>query len=138
MMKKLDPGAAEAVSKAISDPSQRRILACTASKAKSVEEISSETGIPLATCYRHVHALRDARLLAVKEIVLTDSGKKFEKFLRTFRHLRISLENDGLSVWDDDPPISRKILVAGPRLLVASTVSRQRSKNQRADNFPHS
>ncbi len=109
MMKKLEPEVAEAVSKAISNPSQRKILASTAMKAKSVEEICSETGIPLATGYRDVHALRDMGLLTIAEVVLTDSGKKYEKFIRAFKHLRISLDGDGLSVWDDDPPAVLRI-----------------------------
>ncbi len=105
MMKKLEPGVAEAVARAISDETERKILVSTAGKAKSIEEISVETKIPLATCYRKVHTLTSLGLLAVEKIVVTDAGKKFEKFSRTFRHLRISLDKEGLSVWDDDPPM---------------------------------
>jgi hypothetical protein len=112
MMKKLEPEVAEAVSRAIGNVSQRKILSCIAMKAKSVEEIASETGIPLATCYRDVHALRDMKLLAVGEIILNSSGKKYEKFIRTFKHLRISLDSDGISVWDDDPPVTPTSAIA--------------------------
>jgi hypothetical protein len=105
MMKKLEPAVAEAVARAISDETERKILISTNGSAKSVEEISAETGIPLSTCYRAVHELVSLRLMNVKETIVTEKGKKFEKFIRTFKHLHISLDAEGLLVWDDDPPI---------------------------------
>jgi hypothetical protein len=113
-MKKLDPQVAESVAKAITDEAARKILVCTASESKTVEEISSETGIPLATCYRKVAELVRYELLAVEKIVLPARGKKVEKFKRTFRHLRISLDGNGLAVWDDDSPIIPFIEAAPP------------------------
>ena len=104
-MKRLEPGAAEAVATAISLEIDRKILISTATEPRSVEEISFETGIPLATCYRKVHELMRDSLLGVEKIVVIGTGRKVEKYKRTFRHLRISLDSEGLSVWDDDPPI---------------------------------
>ena len=64
-MKRLEPGTAEAVATAISLEIDRKILISTATEPRSGEEISIETGIPLATCYRKVNELMRDSLLGV-------------------------------------------------------------------------
>lgn len=84
--------------KAISDEYTRRIICNTMSEAKSIEEIKQESGIPISTCYRRVHSLVDIHLLRIENIVITSSGKKFEKFRSVISGATISLVSGELEI----------------------------------------
>ena len=61
------------------------------SEAKSVEEIKHESSIPISTCYRRVHDLIDLRLLRVESTIITDAGKKFERYRSVISGATVSL-----------------------------------------------
>ena len=88
------------VLRAVSDEYARTILASTLSQAKSVEDISNQTGIPVSTCYRRVHELVSLHLLKLEKIVITDTGKKYETFRSILKNAKIGLSSAGELVVD--------------------------------------
>ena len=62
--------------KAISDVPCNMIMRAAISKGKSVEEICSETGVPLSTAYRKVREMTESGLIFVERITVSDEGKK--------------------------------------------------------------
>ena len=89
--KKLDPQIIKAVARAISNETERKILASTIAKAKSIEEISSETRIPLETCREKVLELANLGLL-VSENDSDLYGHRIEKYRRASLHIVVDRE----------------------------------------------
>jgi len=65
-----------ALLKAISDAPCNMIMRSAISKGKSVEEICSETGVPISTAYRKIRELTESGLIFIEHIIVTDVGKK--------------------------------------------------------------
>jgi len=59
-------GNASRVKASKAGPEELRILAFLVSAAKSIEEISRETNVPLQTCYRIIDRLIDVGLIAAE------------------------------------------------------------------------
>ena len=88
----------DSVLRALSDSYERKIVCATITSAKSIEEISRENGIPVSTCYRRAHELVDLHLLRIEQIIITNSGKKYETFRSNLKGAKITLSDGGLSV----------------------------------------
>lgn len=93
--------------KVISDEYMRRIICSTIVEAKSIEEIKQESGIPISTCYRRVHDLVNLRLLKVESTIITDMGKKFERYRSTISGATVSLLSGELTV---DVEVNPKVM----------------------------
>jgi len=97
-MQILDDGKARTMIGILSDKYSRSILFSTTSGPKSVEEVSRETKIPISTCYRRIHDMREQGVLVIDRIVLTDDGRKFEMYKSAIKDARINIENGKMSV----------------------------------------
>jgi len=93
-----DPLMARAILEAMSDDVSRKILSSTISKAKPVEEISAESGIPPSTTYRRVQELSQMGLILVERIVISGSGKRYSLFRSAFRGVIAEMDSHELHV----------------------------------------
>jgi len=94
-MKTLDPLEA---SRLVTDEYSAKILVATFKKPKSAIDLSREYGIPIAACYRRIHALEQAGLLACVERALTRKGKRISLYQSQLRNAYIFFENGTLRV----------------------------------------
>jgi predicted transcriptional regulator len=62
--------------KALSDAPCNMIMRSAVSKGKSVEEICSETGVPLSTAYRKIREMTESGLIFIERVLVSDAGKK--------------------------------------------------------------
>jgi len=97
-MQILDDSKAKTMIGILSDRYSRSILFATTSDAKSVEEVSKETKIPISTCYRRIHDMRQQGVLVIDRIVLTNDGRKFEMYKSAIKDARINVEGGKMSV----------------------------------------
>ncbi len=88
----------EAVLQSIADGFARKILLSTMLQEKSVEEISRENGIPISTCYRRVQELLSLRLLRIEHTIISDSGKKYERFKSAVSNATVTFSSGEISV----------------------------------------
>ena len=88
----------EAMLYAMANEYTRKIISSTISKAKSVEEIASENGIPMSTCYRRIRELLSLRILRVERTIITAEGKKHETFRSVVRDAKVNFTPTELSV----------------------------------------
>lgn len=95
----------------MADSYARKVLAACVRKAKAVKELSDETGLPLATTYRHVHRLVEAGLLVVERSALTPDGKRYELYRARIRSARIELDPSGERVaWEPNEPVEERLM----------------------------
>lgn len=87
------------LSRLIADEYSGRILSLTFNQPRSVQEVCSLSGIPIAVAYRRMNALEAAGLVKCTRIELSPSGKKCKYFLcqidvarLTFREGRFEVE----------------------------------------------
>ena len=97
-MQILDDDKARAMIGILSDKYSRSILFSTTVGPKSVEEVSKETKIPISTCYRRIHDMREQGVLVIDRIVLTNDGRKFEMYKSAIKDARINIEGGKMSV----------------------------------------
>ena len=88
----------EAIAGPFFDVRIRRILLASMRKARTMEELSRLSGIPLGSCYRKVHALVRGHLLRVSSFVLTPEGKKLALYRCGFDKVSVSLKSSGFSL----------------------------------------
>lgn len=100
----------DAVAGALADPYSRRVLAVSVRKAKSVKDISQETGLPLPTTYRHVNVLAESGLLVVERSALTPDGKRYDLYRSRIRSARIELDGSGEHVtWEANDSVESRL-----------------------------
>lgn len=100
----------ENVAEALADSYARRILAVCVRKAKSVKDISHETGLPLPTTYRQVNRLEEAGLLVVERSAMTPDGKRYDLFRSRIRAARIEMDGAGERVsWEPNEAIEERL-----------------------------
>lgn len=92
-----DPTAA-AIMRAVSDEPSRTILTSIISSGKSIEEITTENGVPVSTTYRRVHELCKKGLIIVERVKVTKNGKRRSIYRSVFRGARIDVENGRVQV----------------------------------------
>ncbi len=68
-------------SRLVTDEYSAKILVATFKKAKSAIDLSREYGIPIAACYRRIHALERAGLIRCTERALTQKGKRISLYM---------------------------------------------------------
>jgi predicted transcriptional regulator len=85
-------------SRLITDEYSAKILVATYKKPKSAIELSREYGIPIAACYRRIHALEKAGLIRCTERALTQKGKRISLYLSQLKNAYIFFENGKLRV----------------------------------------
>jgi hypothetical protein len=93
----IEQEAKEALLGAFADYYMRKILLSTVPRAKSILEISDDTGIPISTCYRRVRDLLNFRLLGIERTVLSN-GRKYETFRSRVKDATVNLSSDEISV----------------------------------------
>lgn len=99
------------VAEALSDPYARRVLAVCVRLAKPVKDISQETGLPLATAYRHVNALVEHGVLVVERSAMTADGKKYDLYRARVRSARIEIDAEGEHiVWEPNEAIEERLM----------------------------
>jgi len=87
-----------AVLLAMSDGYMRRILSSIISEAKSVDQISKESGVPASTCYRRIHQLLGLALVRIEKTIIRPEGKKYETFRSAVADVKISFSSQELSI----------------------------------------
>ncbi len=85
-------------SRLITDEYSAKILVATFKKPRSAIELSREYGIPIAACYRRIHALEKAGLLNCVERALTQKGKRISLYMSQLKNAYIFFENGRLRV----------------------------------------
>lgn len=100
----------EVVAEALSDAYARRVLAVCVKAAKPVKDISHETGLPLATAYRHVNQLVEAGVLVIERSAMTEDGKKYDLYRSRVRSARIEIDASGERiVWEPNEAIEERL-----------------------------
>jgi len=97
-MQILDDDKARAMIGILSDRYSRSILFSMSLGPKSVEEVSRETKIPISTCYRRIHDMREQGVIVIDRIVLTNDGRKFEVYKSAIKDARINIEGGKMTV----------------------------------------
>src|SRR5439155_904971 len=85
-------------SRLVTDEYSAKILVATFKKAKSAIDLSREYGIPIAACYRRIHALERAGLIRCTERALTQKGKRISLYMSQLKNAYIFFENGRLRV----------------------------------------
>ncbi|MCL5066905.1 MAG: winged helix-turn-helix domain-containing protein [Thaumarchaeota archaeon] len=83
---------------ALADEEILKILNAAMLRAKPVNEIIKETGIPHTTAYRKVNWLLEQGLLAVQRIHITPDGKKFSEVRSTLKSFNVRYELNSVIV----------------------------------------
>lgn len=101
----------EVVAGVLSDPYERRILAVCIRSPKAVKDISQETGLPLATAYRHVSRLMEAGVLVIERSAMTPDGKKYDLYRSRVRLARIEMDAAGERVtWEPNEAVEERLV----------------------------
>ncbi len=87
----------EKIIKLLTDGYAIKILAATKHDMKSAIELSQELNVPIAACYRRLHALRSMGLVDVVEKITT-RGKKIRYYKSKIKKADIKIENNHLVV----------------------------------------
>ena len=115
-----EQGRAQSIAQTFCDEYSKRVILCTNSGSKSIEEICEETGIPTSTCYRRIRALLDSGFLRLERTSSPDFTREHDRYRSTFLKLSMRFENGCLTVEVDQqtlPPASAdSLLVATPAI----------------------
>lgn len=107
---RFEPVREDAVREAISDSSSRRILVACMRDPRPVKAISDDTGIPLATAYRHVHALEEDGLLILERSAISEDGKRYDLYRSRLHRASLVISPDGVSVsWDVEAAVEDRL-----------------------------
>lgn len=85
-------------SQLIMDEYAAKILIATYRRPKNAIELSQRLGIPIAACYRRIHALENAQLLTCVERVLTQKGKRISVYISELKNAHIFMEDGKVRV----------------------------------------
>lgn len=86
------------LAKLLTDEYCAKILIATSRKPKSALELAERFGIPVAQCYRRIHALEEAGLLKAVERVLTQQGKRIYLYKSLVKSMMIYYEGTKVKV----------------------------------------
>ena len=86
------------VTQTIMDEYSARILLGTFDRPASAIELGRRFGIPIAACYRRIHALEKAGLVRCTERALTQKGKRISLYMSQLKNAYIFFENGKLRV----------------------------------------
>ncbi|HTD81091.1 MAG TPA: winged helix-turn-helix domain-containing protein [Thermoplasmata archaeon] len=85
-------------SRLVTDEYSAKILVATFKRPRSAIDLSREYGIPIAACYRRIHALEKAGLVRCTERALTQKGKRISLYMSQLKNAYIFFENGKLRV----------------------------------------
>ena len=85
-------------SRLVTDEYSAKILVATFKRPRSAIDLSREYGIPIAACYRRIHALEKAGLVRCTERALTQKGKRISMYMSQLKNAYIFFENGRLRV----------------------------------------
>jgi hypothetical protein len=85
-------------SRYVSDKYTMMIIAACAYAPRSAQALSLAYDIPIAACYRKIHALEQAGLLSCEERMLTREGKRIKLYRSHVKRIGLNFENGRLSV----------------------------------------
>lgn len=85
-------------SRLVTDEYSAKILVATFRRPRSAIDMSREYGIPIAACYRRIHALEEAGLLRCVERALTQKGKRISLYSSQLKNAYIFFEGGRLRV----------------------------------------
>lgn len=101
----------DVVAGVLSDAYERRILAVCIRAAKAVKDISQETGLPLATVYRHINRLTESGVLVIERSAMTPDGKKYDLYRSRVRAARIEMDVAGERVtWEPNEAVEDRLV----------------------------
>jgi predicted transcriptional regulator len=89
----LDCLAERDIIEAMSDECSRKILGSIIERAKPIDLISSESGIPISTSYRRVRKLLEMGLVITERILVSSDGKREAIYRSTLRGAKIEFES---------------------------------------------
>ena len=92
------PAMEKAALEAVSDSASRKIMNSAIGKARSVEEIACEIGVPMSTVYRHVRELRESGILVVAGTAVTDEGRTYSLYRSALKRVEAALSAGGVKV----------------------------------------
>lgn len=99
------------MAEALSDPYARRILVVCVKAPKPVKDISQETGLPIATAYRHVNQLVEQGVLIIERSAMTPDGKKYDLYRARVRSARIEIDSGGERiVWEPNEAVEERLM----------------------------
>src|SRR5579872_924737 len=96
-MQVIDESKIRAIIEALSDDYCRKILASTTTEGKTPEQITSEQGIPISTCYRRIHELLNQTILRISKIELAN-GRKLVYYKSMYKALELKFGSNDLLI----------------------------------------
>lgn len=94
---------------------ERHILATCIRTAKAAKDIRQETGLSLASVYRHVGRLVEAGVLVVERSAFTPEGKRYDLYRSILRAATIEIDEEGERVsWQLNDGIDGAVSPRGP------------------------
>ena len=104
-----DQGRKSAVLAALADEYSLKILMSLIDRAESVNSISRNNDIPIATAYRRISELQESGLVIVERGVLTEDGKRYDLYRSAIRGMTITIQRGQveIDVTPNRDPISK-------------------------------
>jgi len=87
----------EKIVKVLTDGYAIKILVATTKEGKSAIELSQELDVPIAACYRRLHALEEVGLVDSQEKI-TPKGKKMRLYRSKVKKADIKIEDNVLII----------------------------------------
>jgi len=78
---------------------------------KSVQELSDELEIPIATSYRRIEELTDVELLELAGREFSDEGRRTKVYRRNVDRLNVAFEDEQIEITMEERPEVRDSLV---------------------------
>ena len=77
-------------------------ILCAARTPTSVQDLSDQLGVPIATCYRRIEELESVGLLQCEGRQLSDEGRRTNVYRRTLDEFAIEFMGDGPTLSTED------------------------------------
>lgn len=104
------PLSKEAVERALSLPASRLLVAASIRRPMSVKNLAQQTGLPIASVYRHVADLVKDGVLVVERSALTSDGKAYDLYRSRLETAHLELAPDRVEVgWKINEAIEDRI-----------------------------
>ena len=84
--------------KAVSDGPSTKILESVIARGRSIEEICSETNVPVSTTYRRIHELTDDGIIIIERVVITADRRRHVVYRAAFSKVKVEFEPEDCRV----------------------------------------
>jgi hypothetical protein len=81
------------IMEAMADEYSRKILGAIVERGKPMDQISTESSIPISTSYRRVHELCERGLVIIERFLVSSDGKREAIYRSTLRGAKIEFES---------------------------------------------